>query len=131
MGAFFATFEGFPNARKQAKLILQMDMADVLKVTYLQQNAYTDYDAFCPLYKSIGQLLCTIQVNELSKAALERNKTGKPLEWNRLKDAIEDEWDRMRLLHQLDPNELDEEAFNKEFAAYSADLAAKFSSLPY
>ena len=37
-----------------------MDVADIIIEDFLQQNAFSDYDKTCPIYKAIGMLKCII-----------------------------------------------------------------------
>merc|ERR1712028_64675 len=69
----YSQYPGFSDSRKQTKLILQMenDLQETVQLvgrdsltedqkllmdTYLQQNAYSDYDPYCPFRKSVALL---------------------------------------------------------------------------
>lgn len=51
-------------------------MVRFLKEDYLQQNAFTKYDKYCPFYKSVAMLKNIITFHKCATAAIEKTATG-------------------------------------------------------
>lgn len=49
---------------------LTLEMANIIKSEFLQQDAFSDYDFTCPLEKTIGMMKCIITYFELAKKAI-------------------------------------------------------------
>lgn len=47
-----------------------------LKEDYLQQNAFTKYDKYCPFYKSVGMLENIVTFHKSATAAIEKTASG-------------------------------------------------------
>lgn len=47
-----------------------------LKEDYLQQNAFTKYDKYCPFYKSLGMLKNIVTFHKSATAAIEKTASG-------------------------------------------------------
>ncbi|GMH34065.1 hypothetical protein BSKO_01899 [Bryopsis sp. KO-2023] len=56
------------------KIILET--ARFLKDDYLQQNAFTKYDKYCPFYKSVGMLKNIVTFHKVATAAIEKTASG-------------------------------------------------------
>jgi len=50
-----------------------LETARLIKDDFLQQNAFTPYDKFCPLYKSVWMMRNMITFNRLANDCIERN----------------------------------------------------------
>merc|ERR1711920_412024 len=50
-----------------------LETARLIKDDFLQQNAFTPYDKFCPLYKSVGMMRNIVTFNRLANDCIERN----------------------------------------------------------
>jgi V-type H+-transporting ATPase subunit A len=148
---YYSQYPGFAESRRHTKGILQtendlqetvqlvgrdsltedqkllMDIAEVLKVTYLQQNAYSDYDPYCPFYKSVCLLNSIIGFYTSALHAMENSSEEKKLTWGELKSDMLKLWDDLRVLYQADPKEYDEEAMSAYFKDFDDRLAAKFA----
>lgn len=146
----YSQYPGFSDSRKKTKLILQMendlqetvqlvgrdsltedqkllmDTAEVLKVTYLQQNAYSDYDPYCPFHKSVALLNSIIGFYNQALHTMENSSEEKKLAWGELKSDMLSLWDELRVLYQCNPKDLDETAMNAFFKDFDDRVAAKF-----
>ena len=56
------------------KIILET--ARFLKDDFLQQNSFTEYDKFCPFYKSVDILKNIMQFHKSATAAVERSSAA-------------------------------------------------------
>jgi len=144
-------FTGFSESRRQTKLILQtendlqetvqlvgrdsltedqkllMDTADVLKVTYLQQNAYSDYDPYCPFIKSVKLLNSIINFYTKGLYTMENSSEEKKISWGELKSDMLSLWDELRTLYQKDPKLLPEDDMIAAFDDFDSRVNFKFS----
>ena len=101
---------GFIDLRSKAKSILQkeedlaeivqlvgksalgendkvtLELARMLKDDFLQQNGMSEYDRFCPFYKTAGMLQNFVTFNEAAQAAI----TEGDLTFNNVKDNVSD-----------------------------------------
>eukprot|EP00657_Telonema_sp_P-1_P005670 TRINITY_DN23220_c0_g1_i1.p1 TRINITY_DN23220_c0_g1~~TRINITY_DN23220_c0_g1_i1.p1 ORF type:complete len:132 (-),score=33.11 TRINITY_DN23220_c0_g1_i1:87-482(-) len=106
---------------------LLMDTAEVLKETYLQQNAYSDYDPYCPFWKSVALLNSIIKFYLNALHVMENCSEDKKISWNELKADVISLWDELRKLYQVDPKKLNEEELTAYFADYDDRVSAKFT----
>merc|ERR1712028_22428 len=106
---------------------LLMDTAEVLKVTYLQQNAYSDYDPYCPFHKSVALLNSIIGFYTQALHTMENSSEEKKLSWGELKSDMLKLWDELRILYQCNPKEMDEDTMNAFFKDFDDRVAAKFA----
>lgn len=57
-----------------------LKVADIIKEEFLQQNAFSDHDCNCPLYKTIGMMKCIVMFYDSCRKAVSENTTGgKPM----------------------------------------------------
>lgn len=149
--SYYSQYPGFSEHRRTTKIILQtendlqetvqlvgrdslsetqkllMDIAEVLKETYLQQNAYSKYDPFCPFYKSVALLSSIIKFYNISLHTMENSSEENKLSWNEIKSDVESLWDELLKLYQQDPKEQTEEQLLAYFADFDDRVSAKFS----
>merc|ERR1711871_1381380 len=104
-----------------------MDIAEVPKVTYLQQNAYSDYDPYCPFYKSVMLLNSIINFYTKALHTMENSSEEKKIQWGELKHDMLDLWNELRVLYQSNPKEMDEAAMIAFFESFDDRVNAKFT----
>ncbi|BFZ53104.1 H(+)-transporting V1 sector ATPase subunit A [Savitreella phatthalungensis] len=102
----------FPRLRDQIKAILQaeesmldiiqlvgksalsepdkvtLDVAGLIKDDFLQQNGYSDWDRYCPIYKTEYMMKGFVTYYELAKQAVENNPGH--LTWAKVRDSTSD-----------------------------------------
>jgi V-type H+-transporting ATPase subunit A len=59
---------GKDSLSEDQKVILEI--AKIIREDYLQQNAFSDYDYTCPLYKTIGMMKCIVCFFDCAKRAI-------------------------------------------------------------
>jgi V-type H+-transporting ATPase subunit A len=150
---YYSQYPGFSESRKQVKLILQtendlqetvqlvgrdslsetqkllMDIAEVLKETYLQQNAYSDYDPYCPFYKSVALLNSIIGFYTLALHTMENSSEEKKISWGEVKADVVSLWDELRKIYQVDPKKMDEDALVAHYKDFDARCQQAFNEL--
>lgn len=148
----FEHYGGFSNARGRCRELLQtenelqeivqlvgkdslsedqkiiMDIARIIREDYLAQNAYTDYDKYCPFKKSVGMLNCIIAYYEQAIRALENSSEEDKLTWGRIQSQTEATWAKLPELKFLDPAEYDsDEKIDAYYANIEEEITAAFS----
>jgi V-type H+-transporting ATPase subunit A len=102
-----------------------LDVAKIMKDDYLQQNGISDYDAFCPFYKTSGMLKNLVDFHDRAQAAIVNNPD---MTWARIKEHCQEVI--YRLTQQKFENPKDgEEAITKKFDKLNQDITEAFRTL--
>lgn len=147
----FEHYPGFANARARCRELLQtenelqeivqlvgkdslsedqkliMDISRIIREDYLAQNAYTDYDKFCPFHKSVGMLNAIVKYYETSLKTLENSSEETKLTWNTVKDQTTELFQKLTDMKFLDPATEDDAALDAYFANFDEEINAGFS----
>ena len=111
---------------------ITIEAARLLREDFLQQNAFSSYDKFCPLYKSSWMLKNMIYFHKRATAAVERtlgsSAEAKRITYNEIKGSMGD------LLYKLSSQKFEEPADGEEalcqtFQTLNDDLKAAFEQL--
>ena len=106
-----------------------LEVAKVIREDYLQQNAFSDYDYNCPLYKTIGMMKCIVCFFENSKRAItESQMSEKKISWAVIIAHLEEQFlelSQMKFKDPLTPVEL----MNQYFDKICDDIDSKFRDL--
>jgi len=74
---------------------ITLDIAKLIKEEFLQQNGYSDYDKFCPFYKTIWMMRNFILYYDLSQQSLEQAPSEMKLTWTQILEETQDLKDRI------------------------------------
>ena len=66
-----------------------LEMARVIREDFLQQNAYSEHDYMCPLYKTIGMMRCIIRFYDTAKKYISESKGEKRVTWSLFQSQLE------------------------------------------
>ncbi|EJT47330.1 vacuolar membrane ATPase subunit a [Trichosporon asahii var. asahii CBS 8904] len=129
---------GFVDIRTRAKEILQKDkdlaeivqlvgksalgegdkitleVARMLKDDFLQQNGISEYDRYCPFYKTVGMLKNFITFNDLAQKAVE----GGEVTFSKIRDSAQD------VMYKLS-----QQKFESPNTQTEGDITGKFDQL--
>lgn len=105
---------------------ITLDIAKVLKEDFLQQNGYSTYDRFCPLYKTIGMLRNIILFYESSLHAVEASSGA--ITWAKIREVTGDMMYRITSQKFEDPAQ-GEQAIVEKYNRLSKEIEEKFRSL--
>merc|ERR1712113_434553 len=105
-------------------------VAAIIREDFLQQNAFSDYDYTCPLYKTVGMLRCIIGFFDAAQSAIARS-SGKDnrVTWKELRTAIQGDGKPMQTVTELKfldpkmPRQEMEEHFKKFMKELEEDFA--------
>jgi V-type H+-transporting ATPase subunit A len=101
---------------------LTLDMARIIKEDFLQQNGYSDYDQFCPLWKTAWMMRLMSGFYEEACKAIQQE-----LKWNDISAATKDLQYKLRQLKFVVPT--NREKIEKEYAALQQEMTTKFADV--
>ncbi|CAO1636628.1 unnamed protein product [Parajaminaea phylloscopi] len=101
-----------------------LDIANLLKNDYLQQNGISDYDAYCPWWKTVWMLKNIMEYYRETQAAI----AGGELTWSRIKEHTNDVWYRLTQMKFELPKD-GEEKVSEKMEKLNKDLHEAFRSL--
>ncbi|KAK2960362.1 putative V-type proton ATPase catalytic subunit A [Blattamonas nauphoetae] len=119
-----------------------LDVAKMIREDFLQQNSYTDYDRFCPLWKTIWMLRNIITYHDLSQkyaagpgsgAGSEQGGTGlgeKKLTYGQIRQHMSATVAKMGMMKMINTNKLPREEAESQFSALHDEITSGFASLP-
>merc|ERR1739848_397126 len=84
-----------------------IEIAKIIKDEFLQQNAYSDYDFTCPLWKTAGMANCIVHFYGLcNKVIADQDKEkDKKIGWDLIKHYCRDEYTQLTKLKFAIPKE--------------------------
>jgi V-type H+-transporting ATPase subunit A len=67
---------------------ITLDIAKLIKDDFLQQNGYSDYDRFCPFYKTVAMLRHMVSFYEQAVHVVEASSGM--ITWAKIRDQMND-----------------------------------------
>jgi len=102
-----------------------LDVASIIKNDFLQQNGISEYDAYCPFYKSFGMLRNLVDFHDKAQAALANNPD---ITWSKVKEHCSDVIYRLTQQKFESPKD-GEEAITAKFDKLNSDISEAMRSL--
>ncbi|KAF2402970.1 V-type ATPase [Trichodelitschia bisporula] len=102
---------------------ITLDVATLIKEDFLQQNGYSDYDQFCPLWKTEWMMKLMMGFHDEAQKAIAQGQS-----WARVREATSDIQSALRSLKFELPSE-GEEKIVKKYEALMAKMLDKFASV--
>ncbi|KAF2971805.1 hypothetical protein GQX73_g1690 [Xylaria multiplex] len=102
---------------------ITLDIATLLKEDFLQQNGYSKYDQFCPLWKTEWMMKLMMGFHDEAQKAIAQGQA-----WSKVREATSDLQAQLRGLKFEDPND-GEEAICKKYEDIHQSLMDKFASV--
>ena len=102
-----------------------LEVARIIKDDYLQQNGISEYDCYCPFYKTTGMLRNMILYHEKAQAAINNNPE---MTWARIREHTSDVMYRLSQQKFEDPKD-GEEAIAAKYEQLASDMTEAFRSL--
>merc|ERR1712100_785703 len=106
-----------------------LDISRIIREDYLAQNAYTDYDKFCPIEKSVGMLNCIVKFYEQSLKALENSSEDDKLTWNGIREQAQQQFEKLAEMKFVDPATESTESIKAFFLNFEEEIMTKFSDI--
>jgi len=101
---------------------ITLDVAAMLKDDFLQQNGYSDYDQFCPLWKTEYMMKAFMQFHDESQKAVSSGNS-----WNKVREATGDIQHQLRSMKFEIPENEDE--VSKKYDKILQGMSEKFASV--
>ncbi|KAI0871416.1 ATP synthase alpha/beta family, nucleotide-binding domain-containing protein [Hypoxylon argillaceum] len=102
---------------------ITLDIATLLKEDFLQQNGYSKYDQFCPLWKTEWMMKLMMGFHDEAQKAIAQGQS-----WSKVREATSDLQAQLRSLKFEDPND-GEEVICKKYEDINQSMMDKFASV--
>ncbi|CAK4016835.1 probable vacuolar ATP synthase catalytic subunit A [Lecanosticta acicola] len=102
---------------------ITLDVATLIKEDFLQQNGYSDYDQFCPLWKTAWMMKAMMTFHDESQKAISQGQN-----WSKVREATSDIQNELRSMKFEVPTE-GEEAITKKYEDLMQRMNEKFASV--
>jgi len=87
---------------------ITLDVATLIKEDFLQQNGYSDYDQFCPEWKTFWMMKAMMGFHDEAQKAIQQGHA-----WNKVRDATSDIQTQLRSMKFEVPSEGEEKITKK------------------
>jgi len=108
---------------------ITMEVAKIIREDYLQQNAYTPYDKYCPFYKSVWMLRNIVQFHEEAQRAIESSTSERKITWNLIKSQLNQLIYKVTSMKFKDAKEEGEDALCAHYKALNEEIVSSFHNL--
>ena len=102
---------------------ITLDVATLLKEDFLQQNGYSDYDQFCPLWKTFWMMKNMMSFHDESQKAISQGQS-----WAKVREHTADIQKSLRDMKFEVPTD-GEEAITKKYEDLHSRLTEKFAAV--
>ena len=102
---------------------ITLDVATLIKEDFLQQNGYSDYDQYCPLWKTAWMMKNMMAFHDESQKAISQGQN-----WAKVREATSDIQTQLRSMKFELPSE-GEEAVGKKYEQLLQQMNEKFASV--
>jgi vacuolar-type H+-ATPase catalytic subunit A/Vma1 len=102
---------------------ITLDVATLIKEDFLQQNGYSDYDQFCPLWKTEWMMKAMIAFHDESQKAV-----GQGQSWAKIREATSEIQSSLRNMKFEVPSE-GQEKIEKKYEELLQKMQEKFASV--
>ena len=102
---------------------ITLDVATLIKEDFLQQNGYSDYDQFCPLWKTEWMMKAMMAFHDESQKAV-----GQGQSWAKIREGTSDIQSQLRSMKFEVPGE-GEEKITKKYEELMQKMQEKFASV--
>ncbi|KAJ5222096.1 uncharacterized protein N7469_010983 [Penicillium citrinum] len=101
---------------------ITLDLAAMLKEDFLQQNGYSDYDQFCPLWKTEYMMKAFMGYHDEAQKAIAQGQS-----WNKVRDATTDLQSSLRSMKFEVPE--NEEEVSAKYEKILQSMTERFASV--
>lgn len=102
---------------------ITLDIATLLKEDFLQQNGYSDYDQYCPLWKTTWMMKNMMAFHDEAQKAISAGQN-----WSKVRESTSDIQAELRSMKFEVPSE-GEEAITKKYEELLQRMNEKFASV--
>ncbi|KAL8419025.1 hypothetical protein RB594_002291 [Gaeumannomyces avenae] len=102
---------------------ITLDMATLIKEDFLQQNGYSDYDQFCPIWKTEWMMRLMMGFHDEAQKAVAQGQS-----WSKVRDATQELQGKLKSLKFEVPSD-GEDVICKRYEAINSELLEKFAAV--
>lgn len=102
---------------------ITLDVATLIKEDFLQQNGYSDYDQYCPLWKTAWMMKNMMAFHDESQKAIAQGQN-----WSKVREATSEIQSQLRSMKFELPDE-GEESVGKKYEELLTKMNEKFASV--
>ncbi|OTA94386.1 hypothetical protein M434DRAFT_394795 [Hypoxylon sp. CO27-5] len=102
---------------------ITLDIATLLKEDFLQQNGYSDYDQFCPIWKTEWMMKLMVGFHDEAQKAIAQGQS-----WAKVREATSDLQAQLRQLKFELPSE-GQEVVSKKYESIQQSMLDKFAAV--
>ncbi|KAI9882345.1 MAG: vacuolar protein sorting-associated protein 1 [Watsoniomyces obsoletus] len=102
---------------------ITLDVAGLIKEDFLQQNGYSDYDQFCPMWKTEYMMKAFMGYHDESQKAIANGQN-----WGKVREATSDIQNRLRTMKFEIPDD-GQEVISKKYEDLLRDMSDRFASV--
>ncbi|KAJ6155814.1 hypothetical protein N7470_006380 [Penicillium chermesinum] len=101
---------------------ITLDVASMIKEDFLQQNGYSDYDQFCPLWKTEYMMKAFMSFHDEAQKAISQGQS-----WSKVREATSDLQSSLRSMKFEVPD--DEQAISSKYEKVLQSMTDRFASV--
>ncbi|KZZ98408.1 vacuolar ATP synthase catalytic subunit A [Moelleriella libera RCEF 2490] len=102
---------------------ITLDLAALIKEDFLQQNGYSDYDQFCPIWKTEWMMKLMVGFHDEAQKAIAQGQS-----WAKVREATSELQGKLRQLKFELPSD-GQEAVSKKYEGIQQEMTDKFASV--
>ncbi|WPB06163.1 H(+)-transporting V1 sector ATPase subunit A [Cercospora beticola] len=102
---------------------ITLDVATLIKEDFLQQNGYSEYDQFCPLWKTAWMMKAMMTFHDEAQKAISQGHN-----WSKVRESTSDVQSELRSMKFEIPSE-GEEAITKKYEDLVQRMTEKFAAV--
>ncbi|KAM0546702.1 hypothetical protein ACHAPJ_010739 [Fusarium lateritium] len=102
---------------------ITLDIAGLIKEDFLQQNGYSDYDQFCPIWKTEWMMKLMVGFHDEAQKVIAQGQS-----WAKVREATSDLQAKLRQLKFEVPTD-GEEAISKRYEEIQQQMTDKFAAV--
>ncbi|MBN3294776.1 VATA ATPase, partial [Polypterus senegalus] len=111
---------------------ITLEVAKLIKDDFLQQNGYSQYDRFCPFYKSVGMLQNIVGFYDMARHAVESTShSDVKVTWALIRETMGDILYKLSSMKFKDPVKDGEAKIKQDYAALYEEMQNAFRNLEY
>ncbi|BHF77449.1 V-type proton ATPase catalytic subunit A [Sparganum proliferum] len=109
---------------------ITLEVARLIKDDFLQQNGYSDYDRFCPFYKSVGMMRNIISFYDQARHIVEATaQSPNRVTWAVIREGMSNTLYKLSSMKFKDPVKDGKEKIERDFEALHEEISNGFRSL--
>lgn len=105
-----------------------MEVAKIIREDFLQQNAYTDYDFTCPIFKSVGMLRCIVVFYNCCQRSIADSPADAKITWAHIKTSMGPLIQKIIQTKFIDPKDSSSK-ITEQLNGVAAEIEEAFQSL--